>query len=83
MKQIELKELIREVLLTEFQRGKEIEFKITELGELNNKKIFLSHPAQPSLSRLRYWMASARCSTRMSSLSAISAMVRATLRIRS
>ena len=33
MKQIELKELIREVLLTEFQRGKEIESKINEFGE--------------------------------------------------
>jgi DNA repair exonuclease SbcCD ATPase subunit len=33
MKRIELKELIREVLLTEFQRDKEIEFKIGELSD--------------------------------------------------
>ena len=37
MKQIELKELIREVLLTEFQRGKEIESKINEFRELNDE----------------------------------------------
>ena len=37
MKQIELKELIREVLLTEFQRGREIESKINEFGELNDE----------------------------------------------
>jgi chromosome segregation ATPase len=37
MKRIELKELIREVLLTEFQRGKEIESKINEFGELNDE----------------------------------------------
>ena len=38
MKRIELKELIREVLLTEFQRNKEIESKINQFGELNSKK---------------------------------------------
>jgi chromosome segregation ATPase len=37
MKRIELKELIREVLLTEFQRGKEIESKINEFGELSDE----------------------------------------------
>ena len=37
MKRIELKELIREVLLTEFQRGREIESKINEFGELNDE----------------------------------------------
>lgn len=45
MKQMELKELIREVLLTEFQLGKEIESKINEFGELNNKKIFSTQPS--------------------------------------
>ena len=45
MKQMELKELIREVLLTEFQLGKEIESKINEFGELNNKKIFSTLPS--------------------------------------
>jgi hypothetical protein len=39
MKQIELKELIREVLLTEFQRDKEIESKIKELGKLQRKSL--------------------------------------------
>ena len=37
MKPIELKELIREVLLTEFQRNKEIESKINEFGELSDE----------------------------------------------
>jgi len=37
MKRIELKELIREILLTEFQRDKEIETKINEFGELNDE----------------------------------------------
>ena len=37
MKRIELKELIREVLLTEFQRGREIESKINEFGELSDE----------------------------------------------
>uniref|UniRef100_UPI004047D0BD hypothetical protein n=1 Tax=Algoriphagus sp. TaxID=1872435 RepID=UPI004047D0BD len=37
MKRIELKELIREVLLTEFQRNKEIESKINEFGELSDE----------------------------------------------
>ena len=37
MKQIELKELIREVLLTEFQGDKEIESKINELRKLQRK----------------------------------------------
>jgi len=36
MKRIELKELIREILLTEFQRDKEIETKINEFGELSD-----------------------------------------------
>ena len=37
MKPIELKELIREILLTEFQRNREIESKINEFGELNDE----------------------------------------------
>jgi chromosome segregation ATPase len=37
MKRIELKELIREVLLCEFQRDKEIENKINEFGELSDE----------------------------------------------
>jgi septation ring formation regulator EzrA len=37
MKRIELKELIREILLTEFQRDKEIETKINEFGELSDE----------------------------------------------
>ena len=37
MKRIELKELIREVLLNEFQRNKEIESKINEFGELSDE----------------------------------------------
>jgi chromosome segregation ATPase len=37
MKRIELKELIREILLTEFIRDKEIESKINEFGELNDE----------------------------------------------
>ena len=37
MKTIKLKELIREVLLTEFQRDKEIESKINEFGELSDE----------------------------------------------
>jgi chromosome segregation ATPase len=37
MKRIELKELIREILLTEFQRDREIETKINEFGELNDE----------------------------------------------
>ena len=41
------------------------------------------YPAQPSLSKLRYWMASARCSVRMSGLPLMSAMVRLTFRMRS
>ena len=45
MKRIELKELIREVLLTEFQWDKEIESKINEFGELNH--IFLPTPPNP------------------------------------
>ena len=48
-----------------------------------DNEVDFSYPAQPSRSRLRYWMASARCSTRMSSLSAMSAMVRATFKMRS
>lgn len=39
MKQIELKELIREVLLTEFQGDKEIESQINAYGKLKDKKI--------------------------------------------
>ena len=42
MKQIELKELIREVLLTEFQGDKEIESQINAYGKLKDKKIKLS-----------------------------------------
>lgn len=37
MKTIKLKELIREVLLTEFQRDKGIESKINEFGELSDE----------------------------------------------
>jgi seryl-tRNA synthetase len=37
MKRIELKELIREILLTEFQKDKEIESKINEFGELSDE----------------------------------------------
>lgn len=37
MKRIELKELIREILLTEFQRDKEIDSKINEFGELSDE----------------------------------------------
>ena len=37
MKRIELKELIREVILTEFQRDNEIESKINEFGELSDE----------------------------------------------
>lgn len=37
MKPIELKELVREILLTEFQRDKEIESKINEFGELSDE----------------------------------------------
>ena len=37
MKRIELKELIREILLTEFQKDKEIETKINEFGELSDE----------------------------------------------
>ena len=57
--------------------------KIISVEENKDNGVDFSYPAQPSRSRLRYWMASARCSTRMSSLSAMSAMVRATLRMRS
>ena len=41
------------------------------------------YPAQPSLSKLRYWIASARCSIFMSSLMPRSATVRDTFKIRS
>jgi len=41
------------------------------------------HPAQFSLSRLLYWIASARCSILISGLSERSAMVRLTLRMQS
>ena len=44
---------------------------------------FSLYPFHPSRSRLRYWIASARCSTRISSESARSAIVRDTLRMRS
>ena len=37
MKPIELKELIREIFLTKFQRDKETESKINEFGELNDE----------------------------------------------
>ncbi|NVJ46388.1 MAG: hypothetical protein HWE07_04645 [Cytophagia bacterium] len=37
MRRIKLKELIREVLLSEFQRNEEIESKIDEFGELNDE----------------------------------------------
>ena len=37
MRRIELKELIREVLLSEFQRNEVIESKINEFGELNDE----------------------------------------------
>ncbi len=44
MKRIELKELIREVVLTEFQSEKEIESKINEFGEVNHI-FYLPRPA--------------------------------------
>jgi hypothetical protein len=44
---------------------------------------FEYYPAQPSRSKLRNWIASARCSISIFSLPARSAMVRATFRIRS
>ena len=37
MNRIELKELIREILLTEFQRNQEIETKINEFGDLSDE----------------------------------------------
>ncbi|AMQ55556.1 hypothetical protein [Algoriphagus sanaruensis] len=37
MKRTELKELIREILLSEFQRNKDVESKINEFGELNDE----------------------------------------------
>ena len=53
MKPIELKQLIREVLLTEFQGDKEIESQINAYGKLKDKKInivFFPTLSRPALS---------------------------------
>lgn len=49
----------------------------------NSVFIIQTYPAQPSLSKLLKWIASAKCSSWISSLPARSAMVRATFKMRS
>ena len=68
----------------ETYKSKDERLLISELNlqpQTSNVEPQTIYPAHPSLSRLLYWMASARCSGLMFSLPARSAIVRATFKI--